>query len=154
MSLTSNEEDSALRLLFSLGYSDFENINSGPSGTTAVRGGRRREQKQALSLCRGFAKKNPLWNARLHCTDVQDLVVDFNGLSWYLGLKLSWKIPVEAGFSPAGHFTPLKSYKYETELTSDSWYALLPPSFHRWYLKMVRYNTYKKHQHLITDEQN
>ena len=45
-SLTSNRGGLALRLLFSLGCSDFRNINSGPSRILAVGGRQKREQKE------------------------------------------------------------------------------------------------------------
>lgn len=49
-SLTSNGGGLALRLLFSLGCSDFRNINSGPSRIPAVGGHQKREQKE--DFCR------------------------------------------------------------------------------------------------------
>jgi len=49
----------------------------------------------------------------------------------YLGICVETllKIPAEADFFPVGHFTTLRSYKYKTDLTSDSCYALLTPRF-------------------------
>lgn len=74
-------------------------------------------------LCKGFAKKTPLWNARL--CGAQCLSASSPGrFQWIIvafGVEAQLRIPVEAGCSPVGHVTPLRSYKCETDLTSGSY---------------------------------
>lgn len=54
------------------------------------------------------------------------------------GVEAQLKIPGEAGFSPEGYFTPLRRYQYETDLVSDSPFALLTPRLKWDHLKLGR----------------
>lgn len=71
----------------------------------------------------------------------------------YLGIwaETQLKTLAEADFFSVGRFTPLRSYKYQTDLTSDSCYALLIARFTWCSLKMGRYdNTNPNPKHPIT----
>ena len=138
-SLTSNGGGLALRLLFSLGCLDFRNINSGPSRIPAVGGRQKREQKERF-CCVGTVHRRhrcEMPAARRRCSS------SCGGFQWIVlvsGVETEPKTPGWPGASPGGHFTSLKSYKHETDLTSDSRYDRLPSKFKRYFPQMGRRN--------------